>query len=526
MRFRIRSLAAAFATSLALAAALPAMAATQPNVIIFLADDMGWADVGYKGSPIETPSLDRLAREGTRLERFYATPVCSPTRAALMTGRDPMRLGIVYHALMPWHHHGVAFSERFMPEAFRDAGYQTAMIGKWHLGHTFPGHVPTARGFDHFYGHLHTAVDYFEHTIQGGYDFQANGKTLKSQDKGEYATFAAGREASRWILERDVDKPFFLYVPFLAPHNPMQAPQELIDKYASIPENTPNHRPLERRINAAMIDAMDQAIGWTLDALDEQGIADDTLILFFSDNGGSSANGSSNAPLRGFKLQTYEGGIRVLAVARWPKHLAAGAQSEQLMTVADVFPTLATAAGVPVGAGKPIEGRDLWQGLASGKPIAHGGDLFFTSETSIKGVYFHAVIHDDWKLVQKEDHVLEQLTLTSELFRIRDDPNEEHDLAAKHPDVVADLSQRIHDWRALHPVGGTGTDLVPHPGWRPPRDWADLAPAMGAIENSDVSGDQLGMGTPHLPGIRELLQRFYGDRGRMLYDSDLDAEAK
>ncbi|MBW2386373.1 MAG: arylsulfatase [Deltaproteobacteria bacterium] len=513
--------------SLALSVACPilagaARAAEQPNVIIFLADDMGWADVGYKGSPIETPSLDRLAREGTRLERFYATPVCSPTRAALMTGRDPMRLGIIYHALMPWHNHGVAFDERFMPEAFRDAGYQTAMIGKWHLGHTFPEHLPNARGFDHSYGHLLTAVDFFEHTIQGGYDFQRNGKSLKGEDEGEYATTLAGHEAVRWIRARDKSKPFFLYIPFLAPHNPMQAPKDLIAKYDFIPENTPNQRPFDRRINAAMIDALDQAIGWTLDALDEQGIADETLVLFFSDNGGSVANGSSNAPLRGWKLQTFEGGIRVLAVARWPKRLPAGARSDQLMTVADIFPTVASAAGVPVGAAKPIEGRDVWQGLTSGTPIERDDDLFFTCETAIEDIYFHAVIHDEWKLVQKEDHVLEQLTLTNYLFRIRDDPNEEHDLAAENPEVVADLSARIHDWRALHPLGGTGTGLVPHPGWRPPRDWADLAPAMGAIQNTDVSGEDLSMGLPHLPGIREQLQRAYGDRGRMLYDADLD----
>ncbi|MBW2267778.1 MAG: arylsulfatase [Deltaproteobacteria bacterium] len=513
--------------SFAIAAAGPLFAgavraADRPNVVIFLADDMGWADVGYKGSPIETPSLDRLAREGTRLERFYATPVCSPTRAALMTGRDPMRLGIVYHALMPWHHHGVAFDERFMPQAFRDAGYQTAMIGKWHLGHTFPEHLPNARGFDHFYGHLHTAVDFFEHTIQGGYDFQRNGESLKSGDAGEYATTLAGREAARWIRARDTDKPFFLYVPFLAPHSPMQAPKDLIAKYAFIPEKTPNQRPLDRRINAAMIDSLDQAIGWTLDALDQEGIADDTIVLFFSDNGGSASNGSSNAPLRGFKLQTFEGGIRVLALARWPNQLAAGALSDQLMTVADVFPTLASAAGVPVGAAKPIEGHDVWRGLASGTPIERKDPVFFTCETPIEDIYHHAVIHAGWKLVQIEDHVLERLTLTNYLFRIREDPNEEHDLSAKHPDVVADLSARIHGWRALHPLGGTGTALVPHPGWRPPRDWADLAPAMGEIQNGDVSGEDLGMGLPQLQGIKEQLQRAYGDRGRLIYDSDLD----
>jgi len=132
------------------------------------------------------------------------------------------------------------------------------------------------------------------------------------------------------------------------------------------------------------------------------------------------------------------------------------------------------------------------------------------------------VIQDEWKLVQKEDRVLERVTLTNHLYRIREDPHESNDLAPRHPERVADLSARIHAWRALHPVGGTGTQLVPHPGWRPPRDWADLIPAMGRIQNSEVTGESLGMGLPHLPGIREQLQRAYGDRGRMRYDADLD----
>jgi arylsulfatase A-like enzyme len=450
----------------------------KPNVVILLADDMGWADVGYHGSRIETPSLDRLAAEGVQLDRFYATPICSPTRAALMTGRDPMKLGMAYHALMPWHTHGVALEEHFMPESFRAAGYQTAIIGKWHLGHTIPRHHPTARGFDYYFGNLHTAVDYFTHLQQGGYDLQRNGTSVPA--RGRYSTTLAGEEARGWIEKRDRSRPFFLYVPFLAPHNPMQAPEELIEKYAWIPADTPPpHRHMDRRITAAMIDALDQAIGRILDALDDEGIAENTIVLFFSDNGGSSANGSSNAPLRGWKATTYEGGIRVLSLIRWPARLAAGQVNEQMMTVTDVFPTLAAAAGVTPRGRKPLDGRNLWTAIESGEPVAREEDLLFTVENPMQGLYYNAVFRGEWKLVQIVDQLLEKTTVQHELFRIRDDPSERSDLAADHPDVVAELAARIHRWRMQHPVGGSGTQLVPHPGWRPPWDWAEAMRAMG-----------------------------------------------
>ncbi len=488
----------------------------KPNVVILLADDMGWADVGYHGSKIETPSLDRLAKEGVRLNRFYTTPICSPTRAALMTGRDPMKLGMAYHALMPWHTHGVALEEHFMPQSFKAAGFQTAMIGKWHLGHTIPRHHPNARGFDYFFGNLHTAVDYFEHTQQGACDLQRNGKSVPA--KGKYSTFLAGDEASQWVKNRDKSRPFFLYVPFLAPHSPMQAPQELIDKYNFIPEKTPMQRPMDRRINAAMIDAMDQAIGLLLDTLEDEGITDNTIVMFFSDNGGSSANGSSNAPLKGWKMQTFEGGIRVLSVIRWPGRLKSGQINEQMMTVMDVFPTLAAAAGVPARNNKPLDGKNLWPAIESGTLITRAEDIFFTVETPMHGLYFNTVFSGEWKLVQVVDHLLEKTTVKHYLYRIKEDPYEENDLSQSHGDVVADLSERIHKWRMQHPVGGSGTQLVPHPGWRPPKDWAEAMHVMGTVVNSDISFDDLGAGVPYIPGIKELLDKRYGERGRLLYD--------
>ena len=251
----------------------------QPNVIIMVADDLGWNDVGYHGGDIETPSLDRLASEGIQLDRFYTTPICSPTRAALMTGRNPMRLGVGYGVILPWDNIGVHPDERFLPESFLDAGYQTAMVGKWHLGHAQQSYHPNERGFEHFYGHLHTEVGYYPpFANSGGKDFQQNGVTIN--DDG-YETYLLADEASRYIRERDPDKPFFLYLPFLAPHTPLDAPRELQEKYQGIntdlaparSQQTDGTRTIAkltgresaRPMYAAVVDAMDQSIGKVLD---------------------------------------------------------------------------------------------------------------------------------------------------------------------------------------------------------------------------------------------------------------------
>ena len=252
-----------------------AAAPPKPNIVIMVADDLGWADVGYKGSPIETPNLDRLAGEGMELSRFYTTPSCSPTRAALMTGRNAFRLGIAYATIMPWSNNGVHPQELFMSQAFKNAGYQTAMFGKWHLGHAQETYHPNQRGFDHFYGHLHTEVGFYPpFSNQGGKDFQRNGVSIDDQG---YETFMLVDEASRWLAARDKTKPFFIYLPFLAPHTPLDAPQEFKDKYRDLedtrgPARSPVDRISElarkfgraksqRPIYAAVVDAMDYAIG-------------------------------------------------------------------------------------------------------------------------------------------------------------------------------------------------------------------------------------------------------------------------
>jgi arylsulfatase A-like enzyme len=501
----------------------------RPNVIVFVADDLGWADPGFRGSPIETPTLDALARDGLEFERFYTTPICSPTRAALHTGRDPMRLGVLYSTIMAWHNNGVHTDERFMPEAFREAGYQTAMVGKWHLGHAQQTYHPNARGYKHFYGHLHTEVGYFPpFGAQGGKDFQRNGESIEAEG---YETFILASEASRFIRERDASRPFFLYVPFIAPHTPLEAPPELEAKYADLEDDRPPARsrftddsrrmsrvllqPSARPVYAAVVDAMDQAMGRVLQAVEDEGIRQNTLVLFLSDNGGAAyaSGGANNAPFRGGKGETFEGGIRVVALMRWPAQIEPGTKVSDIVSVMDVFPTLAGAAGIEPGNRYRLDGPNLWPGLATGERFELDRKLFFAAEMTVPGTLMTTVFDEEWKLVQ--EIVQTQLTtdVTNHLFRIADDPHERNNLAAAHPKVVAALSEEVVRWRSLHPVGGTPSGIIPPPGWRAPRDWASYPVPIEDLLDEPAPGM-----IP--PALRRAFDWQHGEQGRVIYDCE------
>ena len=280
-------------------------AAPRPNVVLILADDLGWADVGWHGDEIKTPNLDRLAAAGARLEQFYVQPVCSPTRAALMTGRYPMRHGLQVGVVRPWAQYGLPLEERTLAQALKEAGYETAICGKWHLGHFQPAYLPTRRGFDHQYGHYNGALDYFTHIRDGGFDWHRDDRA--SRDEG-YSTHLIAREAARLVAEHDPARPLFLYVPFNAVHAPHQVPESYKAPYATLQE--------PRRTYAGMVAAMDEAVGQIVAAIDRKGMRPNTLFIFSSDNGGPAPGRvTSNGPLRAQKATLYEGGVRVPACA-------------------------------------------------------------------------------------------------------------------------------------------------------------------------------------------------------------------
>jgi arylsulfatase B len=522
--------AISIAFALALFVLVPTAGANErPNVIIFVADDLGWADVGYHGGPIDTPSLDRLANEGVELRRFYTTPICSPTRAALMTGRDPMRLGVAYAVIMPWSNVGIHPDEHFMPQSFLEAGYQTAMVGKWHLGHAQQTYHPNQRGFEHFYGHLHTEVGYFPpFANQGGKDFQRNGESIS--DEG-YESYLLADEAARWIRSRDTEKPFFLYMPFIAPHTPLDAPPDLVEKYKDLEDdrqparsfNTDQTRRLSRLMlresarpmYAAVVEGMDRAIGKVLDTLDELALAENTIVLFLSDNGGAAyaMGGADNVPLRGGKGETFEGGIRVVASLRWPAEIEGNSRAEQIMSVMDVFPTLAAAVGIEPRNKRKLDGRNMWSAIKADKKVPLERPLFFVSETPIRGSFHVTAFDEEWKLVQRIEQDQVTVEITNHLFRIEDDPYELHNLAVENPEIVQKYAEKIRNWRALYPVAGTRSTLVPPPGWRAPLDWVGYPQPINELQSDPATG------MPP-PGTERALDRMHGERGRLIYDCE------
>jgi arylsulfatase B len=449
--------AAALAAPLAAAADSP-----RPNVLYILADDLGWHDVGYHASEIQTPNIDRLRDSSTELSRFYSCPVCSPARASILTGRSPMRYGMIYSVMRPWDTWGIPQEERTMPEAFRDAGYQTWMVGKWHLGHWNAKLLPNARGFQHYYGHMNGDIDYFKHVREEGLDWQRNGKSVVEEG---YSTDLFAAEAVRLIERRDRNRPFFFYLPFNAPHQPLMAPQALIDRYSAIKDP-------KRRTYAAMVTALDTAIGQVLDALDRTGAADNTIVIFHSDNGAQLQQGGMNIPLRAGKSTTFEGGIRVPALIRYPGVVPVVVRGHQVMTVLDMFPTLAAACGIKPGNTEPLDGRNMWPVLTDKDSlVVPREDLLFA--VGERGYWRHAIIRQEWKLVTEQSQA--DASLRNYLFSIEEDPLEEKNLAESQPALVRELTAAIAEWRKLHPEGDIPVSSKRHPGFVPPQRWTDTA---------------------------------------------------
>lgn len=431
-----------------------------PHIVVLLADDLGWGDVGFHGSQIPTPNLDALAARGVRLEQFYAQPVCSPTRGALLTGRYPMRLGLQVGVVRPWAQHGLPLGERTLANALGEAGYATAICGKWHLGHATREQLPTSRGFDHQYGHYNGAVDYYSHMRDGGFDWHEDDRV--SRDEG-YSTDLIAAAAVKVLAAHDRQRPLFLYVPFNAPHTPLQAPTEWIEKFADIEDR-------QRRVYAAMVACLDAAVGRILAGLDEHGFArDKTLVVFFSDNGGIRSLGS-NGPLRGQKGQLYEGGIRVPAVVSWPGHLAEGRVVNDPLHVVDLYPTLLRVAGAKLEQEHPLDGRDAWATIAAGDRTPDA--VIVHNVTPWSG----ALRKGRWKLVQngagQANATQGPARDTWELFDLDADPGEQTNLAAEQPDVFAELRARLEALRAAAVAPVLMPNVAPE-GFEVPKVWGE-----------------------------------------------------
>jgi arylsulfatase A-like enzyme len=417
----------------------PTRAADQPNVIFILADDLGRHDCGFMGgTEIKTPHLDRLARSGAILDAFYVQPVCSPTRAALLTGRYPMRYGLQVGVVRPWAQYGLPLDEQTLAARLKDAGYTTAIVGKWHLGHFRPEYLPTRRGFNHQYGHYNGAIDYFTHVRDGGFDWHKDDKA--NRDEG-YSTGLLGEAAARFVAANAGKKPFFLYVPFNAVHAPHQAPQEYLEQYSHL------RRP--RRQYAAMLAAMDDAVGKIVDAVEKAGVRQNTLIIFSSDNGGPRPGAvTDNGKFRAGKGTLYEGGVRAAAFATWDGQIPAGSKTSEPVHIVDWYPTLLELCGAPADESQlPLDGRNIWPTLTAGKPTPHDAILLNTTPGA------GAIRMGQWKLIARTadddadgEPARKIAGAAIELFDLAADPYETTNLAEKHPDKVAQLQARLDDF--------------------------------------------------------------------------------
>lgn len=425
-------LAAAAATVPAAYAQRPS---AQPNIIVVLADDLGNADLGYRGSAIKTPNIDALAKGGVRLESYYGQQLCTPARAALMTGRYPMRYGLQTFVIFPGHKYGLPTDEVTLPQALKQAGYSTAMVGKWHLGHADQKFWPQSRGFDHFYGNLVGEVDYFTKDRGGLLDWQRNGTFLRETG---YHTAQIGDEAVKLIEKHDKSKPLFLYFAALAVHSPLQAPQAEIDAYKDLFPDP------EKRAYAAMLTNLDTQVGRLVAALEKRGMRENTIIFFTTDNGGirqmkahvpggapAKNPPASNGELRDGKSSLYEGGVRLPAIMNWPTRLKPAVVNEVLHHV-DVMPTLLAIAGAKGSPDHPFDGKDMWGTIADGTPSLHE-DLLINAE-----IFRGAVRKGQWKLVKTA-----LLPGKTELFDLSKDIGEKNNVADEFPNVVRDLEARL-----------------------------------------------------------------------------------
>jgi arylsulfatase B len=458
----------------------------KPNILMIVADDMGWYDASYHGGPIPTPNIDRLTQQGMELDRFYVCPVCSPTRSGLMTGRYPHRFDMHGSPMQWWETKGVPPSEYTLVNALADAGYERRMaIGKWHLGNSSLAFHPLSRGFTEYYGHYCGMIDYYTHERGGEMDWH---RDYESDHTKGYSTNLMTAEAIRFIENSRADDPFFLYLAYNAVHTPFQAEPEdeaaMEEAYRDAPvygredlvgidDEAQIARAMERglsREDAArhvhvgpekagghgitffgMTKCMDDGIGRVLATLERKGLAEDTLVLFFSDNGGMW----NNYPLRGQKGTTREGGVRVAATMRWPGVIPAASKSGAMISYVDILPTFARVAGLESTFPKQLDGSDLFDVLTGAAPeparaLYLGRDLVSDVPT---------VTNRRWKLYGEE------------LFDLEADVGETTNVAADHRDVVDELSEASiafeRLWgRACRPVGVERQEALPE--WQMP----------------------------------------------------------
>lgn len=442
-------------------------AAEKPNIVLIVSDDQGYNDLGVLGDHIITPNLDRLAREGVRLTNFYVPwPACTPSRGSFLTGRYPQRNGIYDMIRNEAPDYGYKYSpeeyavtweriggmdtrEVLLPQLLKQAGYYCGIFGKWDLGR-HRRFLPLQRGWDEFYGFVNTGIDYYTHERYGVPSmYRDNAPT--TEDQGTYCTYLFQREAVRFVKESR-QRPFFLYLPFNAPHgassldpeirSAAQAPEQWRKMYPELfgqeglvdatrygePAKVAN-RALRQTHYLGSVTAMDAAIGKVLDLLDEYNLAENTIVVFFSDNGGAGI--ADNAPLRGGKGTVFEGGVRVCCLMRYPPRIAPGTVNHEFLTAMELLPTLLNLLGAAPPEGVVLDGFDMMPMLAEGKPSPRE-DMFWKRRGR------EAARVGQWKWVRNDGQAY--------LFNLADDVGEKNNLAGTMPEKAREMQAHFENW--------------------------------------------------------------------------------
>ena len=439
-----------------LSAPCVASAQDRPNVLLIVSDDQGWPDLGCLGlKPIETPSLDRLASEGVRATNFYVSwPACTPSRGSILTGRYPQRNGLYdmvrndmvnyghrfsheEYAVSPEMTLGLDAREKTIGDFLKTAGYRTGMIGKWDMGQA-KRYLPLQRGFDFFYGHGNNGIDYYTHERYGIHSI-FRGNERSSEDQGKYITDVFERESLQFV-QQPSQQPWFLYLCFNAPHGASSFASESTEgKKKGVGVQAPDEeirrqiaRGVPERLAAyyAAVTRMDRAIGKILDQLAQTGQAQNTLVFFMSDNGGSGNGG--NQPLRGQKSTMWEGGLRVPFIARWPSVLPAGKVSDEFVTSLELLPTIVRAGRATIPAEIELDGFDMLPVLR-GEVKSSRQEMFWQRRSDRAARIGH------WKWIQSAK--------ANGLYDLSKDPGEERDLSKSHPQELQRLKERFATWR-------------------------------------------------------------------------------
>ncbi len=433
--------------------------ATRPNIIIIMCDDLGYADVGFNGSSdIRTPHLDKLAEEGIHCTSGYVPhPFCGPSRMGMMTGRYPHSFGTPFNlpaasrGYKKYNKLGIPTNEVLLSKMLQNNGYYTGLVGKWHLGVT-PDYHPNVRGFDDFYGFLGGGHSYFPKVYQAKYNAAKARGTKKIFDyllplehngeqvqETEYLTDGLSREACRFIKEASQkEDPFFLFLAYNAPHSPLEAKEEDKAQFLNITDEN-------RRTIAGMIFAVDRGVGRIVDTLEKTKKADNTLIVFLSDNGGKVEYGSNNHPLRGSKGDTLEGGYRVPFFFHWPAGFSQARKYPHPVSSLDFYPTFAALAGGEIPADKKLAGKNLLPFLESGKNARPGEMIYTLRHRMSKGDRSHHQVggrRDQWKSYYDLDGW--------KLYNVQIDPGEKNNLAEKHPKILQQLVTEMSEWAQTH----------------------------------------------------------------------------